>query len=186
MYELNDPWGSQFLSEAFRAWISNQWEDLHDGLKKKAVLDVGGGEGQFYTSLKPLICEYHLLDISPVATARAQERLKGSNHRIFCQSLDSFHPEKNKYGMLWLFSILTFVGASAHPRTFQRMLKKLCSGLQSGGIILLIHPFYSDIERESLVQYSEQIQSFGFKEQSQEDRVIGKQTFFVQSLKKIG
>lgn len=184
LYELEDPWSSSALAESFSPWIRTQIGKLDPSLSQRPVLDAGGGEGHFLTPLHSLVKKYHLVDIEAQAVERARRRFGETDCRYFHQSLDQFRPVPGTYGMVWLFCVLNYLGATRHPKTFQGILKALWEGLTPGGLALLIHPFYSEVEKKEQVGYGDMLLSLGGRLISEQDLALGKQSFFLQSIRK--
>ena len=184
LYELEDPWSSQGLAEFFAPWIRAQMEKLPPALRAAPVLDAGGGEGHFYFPLRDLIREYHLVDIEAKALARAREKLPPAA-RLIHQSLDAFYPAPETYGVIWLFNILTYLGHARHPRIFAGIQNSLAQSLKRGGLILLIHAYYSETELDKMRVLCEPFPHLGFISNLFEYKELGNQKFFLQTLLKI-
>lgn len=182
LYQAEDPWGGAFLSEVFEPWIRQMHADLSADLRHCPVLDAGGGEGHYILRLQDLAPAFHLVDIQAKAVQRAEKKLAGVPCRFFTSSLDRFKPRQaDYYGAIWCFSILTFLGAAKHPLTAEGILAKLWKDLKRGGILLAIHPFYSNTEKEYLIF---QLARLGGKNLVQETRQVNQQNFLLQAVRK--
>lgn len=181
LYGAEDPWGSAFLSEVFEPWIREKHAELAAALKHAPVLDAGGGEGHYIARLHNLAPAFHLVDIHADAVCRANEKLAGLPVDFFTESLDRFKPRQNDYyGAIWCFSILTFLGAAKHPHTAEAIVKKLWGSLKPGGLLLAIHPYYSETEKDYLIYLLGQ--TGGRQEESL--RRVQNQDFLLQTLHK--
>ncbi len=180
LYELEDPWSSQGLAEFFAPWIRAQMEKLPPALRSAPVLDAGGGEGHFYFPLRDLIREYHLADIEAKALARAREKLP-PDARLIHKSLDAFYPEPETYGGIWLFNILTYLGHARHRRIFAGIQNRLAQSLKSGGLILLIHAYYSETELDKIRTLCESFSRLELISNLLEYKELGNQKFFLQA-----
>ncbi len=185
LYQMEDPWSSRELSGVFASLIREQMQRLPLALREAPVLDAGGGEAHFYGPLRDMIKDYHLLDIEEQAIGRARALLGNAPCRLIHQSLDQFHPAADTYGAIWLFNVLTYLGAASHPEIFMRMMKNLWRALKSQGIVLLLHPYYSEKERSALIRQGEFFLSFGGQLIFNNDDRLGKQSFLIQSIKKL-
>lgn len=182
LYESADPWGSAFISEVFEPWIREQHDSLAGNLRHCPVLDAGGGEGHFIRRLHDLAPSFDLVDLNPTAIKRARNALAKLPCRFFLESLDNFRIKQNEYyGAIWCFSILTFLGAAKHPAKARQILFKLWCGLKPGGLLLAIHPFYSETEKEHLIY---QLSLLGGENVLTETRRVNQQSFLLQSLRK--
>lgn len=185
LYELEDPWGAELLRDFFVPIIREQMKALDPEVLRAPLLDAGGGEGHYLPPLRDLVSEYHLVEISAKALARAKPRAEGGRSRFVQQSLDEFHPAPDTYGVILLISILTYLGAGRYPQLFARTLSRLWSSLKPGGLILLIHPYYSDEERKTVVAFGETFLRLGGKLNLSEDKRLGKQQFILQAIRKV-
>lgn len=185
LYEVEDPWNSRELSGFFAPLIRGQMQKLPPELHEAPVLDVGGGEGHFYSPLRDMIRNYHLLDIESQAIDRAKTLLGDAPCRLIHGSLDQFHPEADTYGAIWLFSVLTYLGANRHPGIFNEMMKTLWRALKVRGIILMIHPYYSEEERKILTLQGEIFVSMAGSLIFNNTNKLANQFFLIQTLQKL-
>jgi len=181
LYEIEDPWDTALLRDAFVPLIRKQMNSLPETLRKAPVLDAGGGEAHYLEPLRDLIAEYHLVDINPTAVERARKRAGNMPGRFLAQSLDAFRPRANFYGMIWLFNILTYLGHSRHPNIYRAILLRLWNGLKPGGKVLMIHPYYSEQERQELMQAGRSFQNAGGTLNLSEEMRLGKQQHLIQA-----
>lgn len=151
LYESSDPWRSQDLRDPFLPLIREVLEQRTFEAKSLPVLDAGGGEGWFYDPVSDLISRYHLLDIHPIALERARQRISKSSVQFIEKSLDEFKPQRNTYGAIWLFSVLSYLGGEKHSHYVQKILSRLWNSLCPGGVFLVIYPYYSSAEKEKLL-----------------------------------
>lgn len=153
LYEMEDPWHSSELCARFEPFLRSALQLRAQTVSAAPVLDAGGGEGWLQSQLPAE--DYHLMDLDPRALDRAQKRIGEKRVRIICSSLDQFDPEPRIYGAVFLISILNYLGKDRHPRIYQSILNKLCSSVKPGGIIALIHPFYTPKEKDTLLSLGE-------------------------------
>lgn len=184
LHEVEDPWSGVTLSVAFAPFIRGETEKLAEAVRRSPVLDAGGGEGYFYLPVRDLVGEYHLLDMEREALARARKNLGRAPCKLIHASLDAFRPAPETYGAIWLFSILTYLGAGRYPRIFQKTLRCLWAALKPGGLVLLIHPYYSPLERDALIAYADLLVFFGATILATREERLASQTFLLQSLQK--
>ncbi len=159
LYAMEDPWRSRDLRDPFLPSIREALQARSSEAAQLPLLDAGGGEGWFYDPLSDLIPHYHLLDIQADALARAQERISGPSVLFVESSLDSFHPKPHTYGAVWLFSVLPYLGADHHPHLVRRIFKNLWQSLAPGGILVLLHPYYSPADKDKLIQFGQSFSS---------------------------
>lgn len=151
LYALEDPWHSADLRPVFEPFLREALELRPQAVLSAPVLDAGGGEGWYRKSFDPA-GEYHLLDIAPAALERARKTITDGRCRFIAASLDSFKPSRNFYGAILLNSILTYLGRERYPRIYRSTLRRLGDSLMPGGVIVLIHPFYTPDERERILE----------------------------------
>ena len=182
LYAIQDPWGGAFLSEVFEPWAREMHALLPENLKQAPVLDAGSGEGHFVARLHDLAPRFDLIDINATAVKRAQKMLEKYPCFFSNQGLDEFKPgQPGFYGVIWCFSILTFLGALKHNQKAEDILKNLWLALKPGGLLLAIHPFYSQAEKDHLIFQTEPL---GGEIVFEEERSINNQTFLLQAIRK--
>lgn len=153
LYVMEDPWRSAELCVRFEPFIRSALQLRAQAIAEAPVLDAGGGEGWLQSQLASE--EYHLLDLEPRALERARKRIGEKRARIICSSLDRFRPGIDVYSAVFLISILNYLGRDRHPRIYQGILNKLSLALKPGGVIVLIHPFYTPEEKETQLTLAE-------------------------------
>lgn len=153
LYEMEDPWRSSELCARFEPFLKSALQLRAQSVSAAPVLDAGGGEGWLQSQLAAE--DYHLLDLDPRALERAQKRIGEKRVRIIRSGLDQFHPEPQIYSAVFLISILNYLGKDKHPRIYQSILNRLSSAVKPGGVIVLIHPFYTPMEKDTLLSLGE-------------------------------
>ncbi len=177
LYEMEDPWRSSELCARFEPFLRSALQLRAKTVIAAPVLDAGGGEGWLQSHLGAE--DYHLLDLAPKALERAKKRIGKNRVRIFCSSLDQFHPEANVYGAVFLISVLNYLGKDRHPRIYKIIVGELSSAVKPGGVIALIHPFYTPEEKSKLLSLSEDFLSNGSLEKRQSVVLPGKPQSFL-------
>lgn len=185
LYELEDPWSSRELSGVFAPVIREQMRAIAPEIRPAPVLDAGGGEGHYYLPLRDILAEYHLLDIEARPLQRAKELLRGTPCRFIHKSLDDFCPPADTYSAIWLFNVLTYAGGKQHPSIFNKILENLWRALKRDGIVLLIHPYYSEDEYKTMTEYGHAFVSLGGSLILNYSNKLGKQEFLMQAVKKL-
>ncbi len=184
LYEMEDPWRSSELCARFEPFLRSALQLRAQTVSAAPVLDAGGGEGWLQSQLGTE--DYHLLDLDPRALSRARERLGEKRVHIICSSLDQFRPHATVYGAVFLISILNYLGKDRHPRIYQSILNNLSCALKPGGIIALIHPFYTPEEKNTLLSLGEGFLNNTSMEKRQSAVLPGKpQSFLCETYQKM-
>lgn len=182
LYEVEDPWSSGYLSEVFEPFLRARMAALPEEIRRAPVLDAGGGEGHYYPRLQDLISEYHLLDLNKTALSRAAVKTGNVKTRLIHLSLDEFRPEPAFYGCIWLISVLNYLGGARYSGRVFAILTRLWQSLKPGGLMILIHPYYSPAELEQLRAFSRFLVEKGGMDTHRECRNIGRQSFLLEAL----
>jgi O-antigen/teichoic acid export membrane protein/2-polyprenyl-3-methyl-5-hydroxy-6-metoxy-1,4-benzoquinol methylase len=138
-----DPWkyDSEPEQERYRAAL-RMLDDARDGRRFSDAIEIGCAEGMFTEYLVPRCARLKVIDISPVALARARARL-GSSETITFEQADVLHdPEPGTFDLVVAMDVLDYF---KRPRDLRRVQGRIHAMLQPGAHLLVTTTKQSDV-----------------------------------------
>jgi ubiquinone/menaquinone biosynthesis C-methylase UbiE len=99
------------------------------------LLDVGGASGVYFNALKSQVTSYHILDISPMMIAQAQN-IQSGGVPLFCHLASAYHlPFPDEH-----FETVLAMGVLEYLDQPWRALEEMARVAKPGGVILVSYP----------------------------------------------
>lgn len=177
----DDPYrfrSSRFNQERFKAMAAC----LGDGRPSRA-LEIGASQGDFTERLAPKVARLIAMEVSEVATRRAQDRLTAlRNVDWVCDDIRSWEPPEPGFDLIVLAEVLYYLDKPFSRGEFERLFPRIVGWMSPGGRLVLVHGFVGAPQRLIRLGYRERFERLGLKLMSEQLIAIDPAEEPVQSL----
>ena len=160
--EREDPYrfqGSRFNRLRFEAMLSC----LGDARPSRA-LEIGASQGDFTERLAPRVARLTAMEVSEVASRRAQDRLSAlRNVEWVCDDIRSWEPSEPAYDLIVLAEVLYYLDKPFSRGEFDRLFSRVVGWMSPGGRLILVHGYVGAPQRLVRLGYRERFESLGLK-----------------------
>lgn len=159
--ERADPY--QFKTSPFNAARMPVMEAALEGRRWRRALELAASQGDFTRLMLPRAEAVTAVEISEVASRRAQENLAGAaNLTWVCEDMRLWEPE-GRFDLIVLADVLYYLEKPLGRAEFERQFSRAESWLEPGGRLLLVNGFLGEEERERRIGYRRRFEALGLR-----------------------